>query len=235
MLGKTDLSEHLLKKPFMKSVFNLRPPKCRYVFTWSFGKVLSYFTTLYPNRNLSLKLPTLKCVALIALATAQRSQTLVALDLNHLFVMDTSVVFEINYLIKTSKPGHTDFQVKLDKYQNKAICPVTTLKSYIKRTNKMRKSQRLFVSFKTLKAIKSSTISRWLKLVLSQSGIDIQKFKVHSLRGTSQSAACRAGVSLKDILTTANWSSASTFRRFYFRDINVENTTYTSTVFADNT
>ena len=50
-------------------------------------------------------------------------------------------------------------------------------------------------------------------------GIDISKFSAHSFRGASTSKALGAGVSLKDILETANWASAKTFYKFYFKDV----------------
>ena len=119
-------------------------------------------------------------------------------------------------------------------YHNKAVCPVYTFKSYIKQTAKLRKSQKLFVSFKTFRAVTTSTIARWLKFVLSEAGIDISQFKAHSFRSASTSAASNAGVSLSDILKTANWSSASTFQRFYHKDIETHNTNYTNTDFSNN-
>jgi hypothetical protein len=52
------------------------------------------------------------------------------------------------------------------------------------------------------------------------------KFSAHSFRGASTSKPLGAGVSLKDILETANWASAKTFYKFYFEDVvHVENTT----------
>jgi hypothetical protein len=50
-------------------------------------------------------------------------------------------------------------------------------------------------------------------------GIDISKFFAHSFRGASTSKALEAGVSLKDILETANWASAKTVYKFYFKDV----------------
>jgi hypothetical protein len=49
--------------------------------------------------------------------------------------------------------------------------------------------------------------------------IDISKFSAHSFRGASTSKALGAGVSLKDILETANWASAKTFYKFYLKDV----------------
>ncbi|CAG2203473.1 unnamed protein product [Mytilus edulis] len=68
----------------------------------------------------------------------------------------------------------------------------------------------------TLKAVTSCSIARWLKLVLSNAGINVLKFKAHSYRSASSSAAKRAGISLNDILKTANWASAQTFKKFYY-------------------
>ncbi|KAI8497397.1 hypothetical protein Bbelb_247030 [Branchiostoma belcheri] len=50
------------------------------------------------------------------------------------------------------------------------------------------------------------------KTVLQEAGIDTSRFTGHSTRGASVSAAARQGVSTKDILAAANWSTASTFR-----------------------
>ena len=52
----------------------------------------------------------------------------------------------------------------------------------------------------------------------------MEKFKAHSYRAASSSAAKRAGMSLNDILKTANWASATTFRKFYYKDVEVNNT-----------
>ena len=44
-------------------------------------------------------------------------------------------------------------------------------------------------------------------------------FKSNSVRGASTPAAINAGVSLKNVLDTANWSSAGTFQTFYRKEI----------------
>ncbi|VDI70625.1 Hypothetical predicted protein, partial [Mytilus galloprovincialis] len=44
----------------------------------------------------------------------------------------------------------------------------------------------------TLKAVTSCSLARWLKLVLSNAGINVLKFKAHSYRSASSSAAKRA-------------------------------------------
>ena len=64
-------------------------------------------------------------------------------------------------------------------------------------------------------------------MVLIDSGIDSSRFKPHSTRAASSSAASNASVSLEDILHTAGWSSESTFAKFYNKPIVKQN------IFAD--
>ena len=131
-------------------------------------------------------------------------------------------IFYINELQKTSKLGRTRSKVSIHAYEDSSICPVKTIKCYLERTAEKRLSDQLFISFKTYQEVKSCTLSRWLKNVLSLSGIDVSVFKAHSFRGASSSAAVAAGVSVADVMKTANWSSVSTFRKFYHRDTVVD-------------
>ena len=79
-------------------------------------------------------------------------------------------------------------------------------------------SQPLFVATqKPYSPVSSTSIGRWLKLTLQDAGIDISVFKAYSTRGASSSAARQSGVSVKDILTAADWSRETTFNRFYYR------------------
>ena len=69
--------------------------------------------------------------------------------------------------------------------------------------------------------VTSSTIARWLKTYLMETGIDTGIFKAHSVRRASSSTAASAGVTTADILKTADWSSAGTFQRFYLHPTKV--------------
>lgn len=43
----------------------------------------------------------------------------------------------------------------------------------------------------------------------------------HSFRGTSASVAYSSGVSIKEIMNAANWSSSKTFFKFYYKEVNI--------------
>ena len=95
------------------------------------------------------------------------------------------------------------------KFADTLLCPVACLSTYLDRTKKWRKDetdimqQTLFLSFKKPhKPVTSTTLSRWLKEVIRQSGIkDI--FGGHSVRSASTSTAKKAGLSIDIILDTA--------------------------------
>ena len=105
-----------------------------------------------------------------------------------------------------------------------SLCVASYLKRYIDVTSSKRNNSSsrnfLFISYiKPHKAVKTSSISRWLKNVLRLSGIDTSQFSAHSTRSASSTLAANCGVSISDIMKVADWSRAGTFKKFYQRPI----------------
>ena len=88
---------------------------------------------------------------------------------------------------------------------------------YIKRTEPLRENNtKLFISFvKPHNSVSKDTLSRWLKNLLSLSGIDTSIFVAYSVRSAACSAAHRNKVPINVILSSAGWSQDNTFKRFY--------------------
>lgn len=214
---------------FMKGLFYSVPPKPKYTFTWDVSVVLNYLSSLFPLETLSLRLLTLKLTALIALSSAPRAQTLMLLNLDCMTVLDKKVVFGFKDLLKTSKQGKS-FILELCHFDNEKLCVMHTLTHYIDRTKNHRISSQLLISYCSFKPVTSSTIARWLKTVLFESGIDINQYKAHSFRSAATSAAFSHGCSLSEILKTADWSSAKNFYKFYFRGMDPKNVSFSDAV-----
>jgi len=64
-----------------------------------------------------------------------------------------------------------------------------------------------------------STVSRWIKEVLSLAGIDVSYFKGHSTRSASSSKAGIVGASVQEILGEGRWSKENTWQKFYNKPI----------------
>ena len=57
---------------------------------------------------------------------------------------------------------------------------------------------------------------------LKQSSTDVDKFKAHSIRGASTFKAVNLGVSITDIISTADWTNITAFEKFYHRPLESE-------------
>ena len=107
---------------------------------------------------------------------------------------------------------------------NSKLCPVETLRCYLKATHTIRpvipssKPDPLFISYvKPHKPISAPSLARWLRSLLKASGVISNVFKAHSVRGASTTAAANSNVPLPEILKMADWSSPSTFQKFYYQ------------------
>lgn len=203
-------------KRFMRGIFNTRPTKPRYTKIWDVSVVLKYLDKCAPAHELTLKQLTMKVVTLCALVTAQRCQTLHAMNLDHCQIGMTNATFNIRDILKHNTPKNNNNDIILPSYpDNKRLCVVTYLKKYIKRTKPFRRSQKLFISFQSpYHPVSKDTISRWIKATMQKAGIDTQMFKAHSTRAAATSAVTRH-VDISTILKTAGWSNCRTFATYY--------------------
>lgn len=215
------IGSHPLVVKFMTGIYNLRPTQPRYKEFWDVSLVLKYLRTLMPVAELSLKQLSYKLAMLIALTQASRSQSLSLITLEDLHKDENSYTLYYTKLLKQSKKGRINPVLNLKRYIDPAVCVVHTLEHYIIKTEQLRGSeQRLFISFmKPYKVVSSSTLSRWLRNVLTLSGIDVSRYKSHSIRGVAASKAKACGLPIKEIMNVAGWASDRTFSRFYDKPV----------------
>ena len=216
------IGSHPVVVRFMTGLFNLCPSKPKYIEFWDTSKVLSYIRQLPSVKALSLKMLSLNLAMLVALTQASRSHSMSLLSLEGLQKDSDSYVLFYCGLLKQCRKGRRNPIAKFKKYDtDDRVCIYRTLEEYIKRTEILRGSEkRLFVSYiKPYKCVTSSTISRWIRSIMSLSGIDMNKFNSHSVRGASTSKAKSCGVSVHDILSVAGWSGERTFATYYSKPI----------------
>ena len=216
------VGQHPLVTRLIKGAFHERPPQPRYSATWDVTKVLSYLESLGDNKRLSIDKLSSKTVILLALTRPSRSMDLANLNLDFRKYSPEGVTFHPTKLAKQSKLSKPLTEFFFPKFpRNKLLCPVMTLQAYEDRTREWRcdhnRSQLFIALIKPHKPVTSSTIARWIKSVLTKSGIDTNTFKAHSTRCAAASSAANAGITTNDILNAADWSSESTFRNFYYK------------------
>ena len=218
------VGQHPLVSRFLKGVFNSRPPAPRYSSTWDVDIVLSYLCSLPDNSDLSFQALSHKLAMLLALSNADRCSELAALNLDFRYFQSNGVLFVIPRLTKSRRNGPPLQAFYPEFTANPKLCPLQTLRSYEQRSKDLRHKdspKNLFISVKKPhKPVKPITIGHWIKNVMKLSGIDTTLFSAHSTRGAATSKAKSVGLPVGEILKAANWSSSSTFCRFYNRPVN---------------
>ena len=220
MSEKTTFGAHPLVCRFLRGVFAERPSLPRYKTIWHINTVLKYRKGIQIDKDLTLRDLTLKLTMLLALLSGQRCQTLHLLSLEDMTLQAQLCTFKISEPI--SKPGSKALQVQFKAYSTDLhLCVVHHLQVYLERTKPLRGDcKQLLLSFqKPYQAVSKDTVSRWLKLVLKQAGIDISMFKAHSTRAASTSAAAASNIPLSTIMASAGWSNADTFSKFYNKPV----------------
>lgn len=222
------IGSHWLVSRFMKGISEIRPSIPRYSGTWDVNLILDYFDKLGINDDLSLELLTKKVTVLLLILSGQRVQTPHLLKVNQISFNKNDCVIRVT---GSDQDKLKHFNAKknvqvmtFEKYDDKKLCFVTCLQDYLKRTAGHRNSDYLLLCFKKPYGHASKdTISRWLKCVMKEVGIDTKVFGPHSVRGASTSAAAKLEVPLNTILQAAGWSNAQTFKKFYFKDVHTCN------------
>ena len=163
---------------------------------------------------------------LLWILSGQRGQSVRLIDIRNVEINKNFVKIRYGDILKTTRPGFQQNEIKLKAYApDRRICITTVLSECIAQRNR-RCSQdctQLFITTqKPYRAAAASTIARWVKDVMREAGLDIKKFTPHSIRAASTSAAMRNGIPIDSILATAGWTKESTFRKYYNKPLAVE-------------
>ena len=160
---------------------------------------------------------------LLALTRPTRSVDLSMLSISARQHRPNGVAFLPDGLAKQSRQGKPLAEFFFPSLpDNSTLCPVTTLKAYEARTESLRRGEtKLLLSFiKPHGSLTSSTVTRWLKTLLQEAGVNTSLFNAHSVRGASTSKAANLGITTSDILKAADWSTESVFQKFYYKPTN---------------
>ena len=226
MPNGSKFGEHPVVCRFLKGVFELRPSLPKYTEIWDVAKVLEYLKTLSPAKELSLKMLTKKVTMLLCLLTGQRCQTVHSFDIRYIQQLPDKFRIAVRELLKHTKPGKHQEPFSFTAFSlDKRLCIVEYLSAYISKTEKLRgtNNTRLLISYiKLHKPVSKSTVARWIKSVLRQSGIDVSRFSAHSCRSASTSFTKQSRLNLIEIMKSAGWSNARTFAAYYEKPILTE-------------
>lgn len=212
-----------LIKRFLKGSFRIRPVFPKYNQTWDPQVVLNYLSSFPSLDTIKLTELTFKLITLMALITSHRIQTFSVIKLSNIRRVGDSVRIAIDAFIKTSAPNRPQPVLLIPRFSQKPeLCVASLLEKYIEVTRVLRGDiDELFITHKKPHHRASAqTLSRWIRSVLKNAGIDTSMFSGYSTRHASTSAALSKGLDIETIRKTAGWTPGSnTFAKFYCRPL----------------
>ena len=154
---------------------------------------------------------------LCALVRGQCCQTLHFMNLGQVRRNPkTSHIFCIDQIVKQSTPSREQpILLRPRVIADSMLCVATVLDQHIDRTSSLQgEEQQLFGSYaQPHHGVSKDTISRWIKTVTQQDGVDTTVFKPHSTRAASTSKAHGCNVSLPAVMKAASWTSDCVFNK----------------------
>ena len=153
-----------------------------------------------------------------------------SLNIMYMEFNDHNVVFHLLNPGKTDSPSLMHNNISLDTRvlelflypMDQRLCPVNCLILYLSNTKYIRAPDitELFLSsIPPFNAVKKATFCGWVKKGLTEAGIDLSAFTLHSTRESSSSTAFHQAAKISEILFRAGWKSVSTFMKYYARQI----------------
>ena len=128
----------------------------------------------------------------------------------------TSHIFCIDQIVKQSTPSREQpILLRPRVVADSMLCVAKVLDQHIDRTSSLQgEEQQLFGSYaQPHHGVSKDTISRWIKTVTQQDGVDTTVFKPHSTRAASTSKAHGCNVSLPAVMKAASWTSDCVFNK----------------------
>ena len=172
---------------------------------------------------------------LFALVKAAKIGELCKLSTRAMKFLSDGVEFELTEPTKTQHSGGPKKFFVPSLPDDAILCPVRCLQQYLSvtRSDRAQQSALLLSMRPPHQPVSSSTVARWVTTVMHKAGVE-ETFSAHSTRGASSTAARTHGVTLADILATADWSQENTFIRHYYRDRPASSGAFSRAVLCDS-
>ena len=204
-----EVRHHNIIKKFMKGAFNLRPPKTQYRAIWDVSILLNYLQNMNTDSDMN---KSKKMVCLVMLLSGTRVNTLTHLKVTNMYMTDTECTFVFDEVLKHSRPKYCQ---KLLIFRAYPECS-----EYLDIRLPRLSDPALFISTtKPFKPVSTDTIARWIKNVMKEANIDAGLFTANTCRSAPTSKAKLAGLNIKTILNSANWTKDNIFKRYYLKEI----------------
>ena len=208
-------SDNMWVQAVMQAIERLLPERPRYSAAWDVDLLFGYWASQPPSSLLSLKLLQDKAMSLLMATGVMRSSDLRAMLPSSVTFSPDSLSFKL--LNPKNAKGETAPILLARNTTHPNACAVEAFQTYWSATQQWRTSAVWVSVFGKHLPLSARTIASRVLAILESAGVDISKFKTHSIRMAAASKALDKGATLDEVLQHARWRSAAVFQRYYER------------------
>ena len=195
----------------IRAAFLKKPPVVKRIPSWDLVKVLNFLESWDDNREISTFQLLQKAIFLTALASANRTAELAALDRSSMRWNQEGVTMAVKpgFLYKNQREGKFPPDIKIRNLpENQKLCPVRALQKYLERIP--GNDGPVFRNSKSGASLTAASISSILCRVIEEA--DPGRLpRGHDLRRVATSLAWVRGLSPNEVCQRAFWASSSAF------------------------
>lgn len=175
--------------------------------------MLVYLQTLYPVEDIPGK-SSFRNGNSMGIDCRTSHADLSKIKINNIVKNEESIQTFIDEKTKTSDKNMPQPILYLPFFKNHPkLCLASILEAYIHKTKDIPPSDLVYLIFTTknpFHAATPQTISRWIKLMITQSGINTTLYSSYIIKHSAVSTASLAGANIEVIRNVAGWSEKST-------------------------
>ena len=138
-----------------------------------------------------------------------------------MYITDTKCTFVFDEVLKHSRPKCCQKPLTFRAHPEcPDLWPLKNLLNYLDIRLTGSPDPALFISStEPFKLVSRDTIARWIKNTIKEANIDTGLSTAYACRLASTSKAKIAGLNIKAISNSANWTKDNIFKRYYFKEI----------------
>ncbi|XP_033212269.1 uncharacterized protein LOC117169871 [Belonocnema kinseyi] len=219
----SDASTDFLVRQTLKAISIAKPREIKSPI-WDARILLNWLAK--PTDTLSLFEISRRTATLLLLASGRRNHdlTLLRMSKDYLENREDDIVMWPTFGSKTDRVSFRQSGWRISKHPNIWLCPITWIRTKLKRAQERRKDFNVDALFITIygdvKPASRTVIPNWIRSVLKKAGIDASP---GSIRSGIASRSWLDDLPVQDILDRGNWRCSETFKKHYYREVSNDN------------
>jgi len=225
------LSEEKVLHYIQMSAFRKRPLRPRYESVWDVSRLFTYLKKLGPVETANFSTTRQRLICLLYLDGFCRAANIEAIHFGTVVVRGRGLAKTFSYRFcraKSWRPdGRPDYEpphvICAHAGGDFAVSTPHNAGRYLELTNLCHSQDKGFILDEKRKfSIGRQRIAKIMLSSMEAAGIDTGVFKAHSTRAAASTKAFFMGVPIRSLLARGGWSSESTFKIWYYKNMGVE-------------